>query len=371
MASAADSEKPGCSDGSRSAGLIGNLGAERAVFNGQTLRTRLVRDEFCKRLGVANTHCADSALIARRPLHVLAEIVRCFRHSDVVCVMPGERGLRALMPLFLLLRSLFHRPVHYLVVGGWLPAFLRERPRLCAMVARLDGLHVQSRRMQRELSQLGIDHVYLLPNFRDFSPPALHLEAPPMRHGTAPLKLVFLSRVIPEKGLALCVEIVDALNAARPDAPVVTLDIYGPVAEAHRGWLDGLLANARSAIRQHGPVQPEHVVSTLAAHDVLLFPTWYSGEGFPGVIVEAYAAGIAVVASDWQDNAEVVEDGVTGRVVATGDRQALQQAILELLSAPQRLAEMKRAARARAASFHVDQIIPALLHRLKLIEVGA
>ncbi|MGY6629518.1 MAG: glycosyltransferase family 4 protein [Wenzhouxiangella sp.] len=356
--------------GSRSVGLIGNLGGTVDVFNGQTLRTRLVRDEFAKRLGMAHTNFADSALIGRAPARVLGAIIRCFRRSDVVCIMPGERGLRVLLPLFLLLRRVFRRPVHYLVVGGWLPAFLRQRPRLCAMAASLDGLHVQSQRMQRELAELGIEQVHYLPNFREFPPSVPNAEPTSSEPGTRPLKLVFLSRVIPEKGVALCVDAVAAINAGHDLAPRVTLDIYGPVAKAHQDWLEKLLADAGSVVRRYDPVPPEQVVSTLAAYDALLFPTWYSGEGFPGVIVEAYAAGIPVVASDWQDNSEVVEHGVTGCVVATGDSQALQDAILELLEAPAHLKQMKRAASERAAAFHVDQVMPELLRRLQLIEVG-
>ena len=352
----------------RCVGLIGNLGSVADAFDGQTIRTRLVRDEFLKRLGGGNVRTADTALIVRRPWKVLSCILNCFREADVICIMPGERGLRMLIPLFLRLRRYYRRPVHYLVVGGWLPVFLEDKPRLCRQVAQLDGLHVQSRRMQRELKSLGMRDLYYLPNFRKFSPPAA-CSGESAKSPAGVLKLVFLSRVIPEKGLAPCVRAVQAINSSR-FSPSVTLAIYGPVGADHQAWLDELLKICPASVDYCGAVAPDKVIGTLAEHDVLLFPTWYDGEGFPGVIVEAYAAGIPVIASDWQDNAEVVESGVTGQLAATGDENALREAIIQLLDNPARLAGMKQAARERARCFHVDEVIPDLLDRL-LLKAGS
>ena len=349
--------------------LIGNLGTAEFLPNGQTLRTKLVRDQFIERLGDSRVFTANTAEIRRRPLRVLSGVLKCFRNSEVICIMPGERGLKVLMPLLVLLRRLYKREVHYLVVGGWLPAFLKDKPRLCRKVAQLDGLHVQSRRMKRDLEALGISRLDYLPNFRDFSLQLLATRQI-LQSEAAPLKLVFLSRVIPEKGLALCVNAVRAINSAS-DTLRVSLAIYGPVSNAHQHWLDDLLRVCPAAVDYYGSLAPEKVISTLSNYDVLLFPTWYAGEGFPGVIVEAYAAGIPVIASDWQDNSEAVESGVTGQLVATGDEVALREAIIQLLEQPARLKRMKQAARERARRYHVDEVIPGLLGRLSLIEKSA
>ena len=344
--------------------LIGNLGASELQLNGQTLRTRLVRDQFIRRLGSSRVSTADTAQIGRRPLWVLVALHRCFRDCEVVCIMLGQRGLRILIPLLAWWRRIYGREVHYLVVGGWLPAFLADKPGLCRRVGKLDGLHVQSGRMERDLRQLGITRVEYLPNFRDFSATPLSESKLEHQEGTE-LKLVFLSRVIPEKGLALCVQAVKEINSA-PDSLRVSLSIYGPVSDAYQQWLGELLRICPGSVNYQGPLEPQKVVGTLSDYDVLLFPTWYSGEGFPGVIVEAYAAGIPVIASDWQDNGEAVESGVTGQLVKTGDEKALREAIIRLLEQPALLIRMKQAARERGLRYHVDEVIPGLLGRLSL-----
>ncbi|NBB78322.1 MAG: glycosyltransferase [Verrucomicrobia bacterium] len=342
----------------RSIGLIGNLGGDVAVYNGQTLRTRLVRNEIISRLGEDAARTADSSETLGRPLHLLMDLVEVFRGSDVVLIMPGERGLRVLLPLFLLFRRVWNKPVHYLVVGGWLPRFLSTRPILRKAVARLDGLHVQSQRMCRELAGMGLTRVSYLPNFRNFVP-----SAPTESPQDGPLRLVFLSRVIPEKGVALSAESVRIINR-RAETRRVTLDIWGPLNDSHQDWLEGLLQLAPDAIRYCGTVEPAHVVSLLAEYDLLLFPTWYSGEGFPGVVVEAYAAGIPVLASRWQDNKEVIEEGVTGVLVEPHDQAALTTALLHVLEHPSLLTALKKGASERAEMFHVDNVIPALFERL-------
>jgi starch synthase len=51
-------------------------------------------------------------------------------------------------------------------------------------------------------------------------------------------------------------------------------------------------------------------------------------------ICEAAACGVAIVASRIGGIPDVVEDGVTGRLVAAGDSQALAAAVTSLLASP-------------------------------------
>lgn len=74
------------------------------------------------------------------------------------------------------------------------------------------------------------------------------------------------------------------------------------------------------------------VPEVLAALDVFVLPSLW--EGMPLTVLEAMRAGVAVVASDADGNAEVVRDGETGRLVAKGDGPALTAAIRDLIDDP-------------------------------------
>lgn len=84
-------------------------------------------------------------------------------------------------------------------------------------------------------------------------------------------------------------------------------------------------------------------------------------EGFPLVLVEAFAAGLPVVASGHGSLAELVADGITGRHVAPGDVAGLARALRWAVDHPADLARMGRAARAAYATRHTPDAAYARL----------
>jgi glycosyltransferase involved in cell wall biosynthesis len=88
------------------------------------------------------------------------------------------------------------------------------------------------------------------------------------------------------------------------------------------------------------------VANALAALDVLVMPS--RGEPFGMALVEAMAAGVPVVASDSGGPREIVEDGVTGRLFATGDAAALAETLQSLLADPEAARRLAGAGRERA-----------------------
>jgi glycosyltransferase involved in cell wall biosynthesis len=84
----------------------------------------------------------------------------------------------------------------------------------------------------------------------------------------------------------------------------------------------------------------------LGSCDVLLLPSRFDGR--PTVVLQALAMGIPVVASRVGALPEIVEDGVTGVLCEPGRAEAFANALQGLLADRDRLAVMKRAARAYA-----------------------
>ena len=59
-----------------------------------------------------------------------------------------------------------------------------------------------------------------------------------------------------------------------------------------------------------------------------------SHEGLPHVVLEAMVAGTPVIATNVGGTGEVILDGVTGRLIPSGDEAALFAAIKEILENP-------------------------------------
>jgi len=75
---------------------------------------------------------------------------------------------------------------------------------------------------------------------------------------------------------------------------------------------------------------------------MMLFPTYWNGEGFPGVVIDAYIAGILMVASDWNLNKEVVEDGVTGYIIPPRNSQILAEIMTKIVENKEDLNYLKQ-----------------------------
>lgn len=69
------------------------------------------------------------------------------------------------------------------------------------------------------------------------------------------------------------------------------------------------------------------------------------GEGLSGAMRESLAMEVPVVASDLAGNRELVEEGVTGRLVPPGDAAALAEAVLWTLDNPEKAKAMARRGR--------------------------
>lgn len=93
------------------------------------------------------------------------------------------------------------------------------------------------------------------------------------------------------------------------------------------------------------------------AHLFVLSSAW---EGFGNVLVEAMAVGTPVVAMDCPFGpAEIIQDGLNGRLVSERTPHALAQAICEALDDEPQRKRWSQAGRARAAEFHPRKVAEA------------
>ena len=123
---------------------------------------------------------------------------------------------------------------------------------------------------------------------------------------------------------------------------------------------DRLRARYRRDERIHwlGRLSEAEKLSRLRGATIFCAPSLH-GESFGVVLLEAMAAGAAVVASSLDGYRNVATDGVDSVLVEPGDVDALAAALERLLAEPARSAELVRAGLARASEF----AMPALVER--------
>ena len=144
--------------------------------------------------------------------------------------------------------------------------------------------------------------------------------------------ILFLGRVNWKKGL-------DRLLRALPQIDGARLVIAGNDEENYGGVLQGIAANAGVADRVTfaGPVHGADKAALLAGAQLLVLPSY--SENFGNVVLEAMAAGRAVVVTPEVGMAPAVRQSGAG-VVVDGDAATLAKGISQLLSDPTQRADM-------------------------------
>jgi glycosyltransferase involved in cell wall biosynthesis len=146
--------------------------------------------------------------------------------------------------------------------------------------------------------------------------------------------VLFVGRLAVEKGVS------PLLGSAAIEPGIVSIAGDGPMAPmVERAHTSGDVAYL-------GRLAAEEVQLHLKRAAALVVPSiWF--EGFPMVVLEAFASATPVLANNIGSLAEVVEDGTTGRLVDVNDASALAAAIRWFHDHPDEARAMGERARQR------------------------
>lgn len=168
--------------------------------------------------------------------------------------------------------------------------------------------------------------------------------------------IVFVGRHEPRKGLGLLLE----AFALLPESTHLWVVGDGPETGRLRAQFRG-----EARIEWLGPLDDEERAARLAGADVFVAPS-LGGESFGVVLLEAMAAGTAVVASDLPGYR--LAAGPAARLVPAGDRVALAEAVRAVLVDDREREALRDLGRRRAA--HYDMAVIAGLYRDTYLRLG-
>jgi glycosyltransferase involved in cell wall biosynthesis len=180
-----------------------------------------------------------------------------------------------------------------------------------------------------------------------------------------PGRLLFVGRLVEKKGLAVLLAALRRLPAGTFHLRVVG---DGPL----RAQLER--AAAGLPVEFVGALHRDELAREYAAAALLVFPSVAAAggdqDGLPVALLEGMAAGRPVVASDLPGLADAVVDGESGRLVPSGDAEALATAIAELLGDPGTSAALAHGADRRADAYAVDRIGAAYVQLLDWVRTS-
>ncbi|MGW4249833.1 glycosyltransferase family 4 protein, partial [Nocardia sp. NPDC004722] len=118
-----------------------------------------------------------------------------------------------------------------------------------------------------------------------------------------------------------------------------------------------------------GQVSDAEKASAMRSADVYVAPN-LGGESFGIVLVEAMAAGTAVVASDLDAFRRVLRDGTAGQLVPVGDSDGLAEAISSMLTDDARREEYIRTANQVVGEYDWPVVAEQILRVYETVTVG-
>lgn len=341
----------------KSIGICGHFGGNKNFLDGQTVKTKIVTKELEKEFGDDEVKKVDTFGGKRRLVPILLNLISLVVSCKNIIILPAHNSLRIFAPLLAFMNNFYHRKLHYVVIGGWLPEFVSTRKRLQRALMKFDFIYVETNTMKNNLEAIGFSNVIVMPNCKELN----ILEPQGLVYtNEEPYRLCTFSRVMKEKGIEDAVDAVIAVNEEMGRI-AYTLDIYGQIDSNQVEWFRKLEEGFPRYIKYKGLVDFDKTTEVLKDYFMLLFPTYYKGEGFAGTLIDAMAAGVPVIASDWRYNSEIVKDGKIGFII----RENLKAELVKVLSTIDKVNNMKATNLVEAEKYLPKNTIKILLKKIE------
>lgn len=341
-------------------GVCGHFGIGFQMLNGQTIKTKIITDELKHQLGEDQVAVVDTHGGLKAIPKIFGQSWKLFSSCETVVMLPAYNGLRILTPVYSFYNMFFHRKIQYVVIGGWLPSFIEKHKWLTGMLKKFDGIFVETKTMKIELEKQGFQNVQLMPNFKNLpilKPENLNYQI------ERPYKLCTFSRVMKEKGIEDAIKVVTDVNEQIGHI-VYCLDIYGQIDTRYRERFVELQKSFPWYIQYKGKVPFDKSVATLKNYFALLFPTQFYTEGIPGTVIDAYAAGVPVIASMWESFSDVINNNVTGIGYEFSNNKELETILVYIADNPAEWNRLKGATLEEAKNYSPQKAIAPLINKI-------
>lgn len=340
-------------------GIVGHFGFGHKLLNGQTIKVKILSEEFQNELGSENVMTVDTHGGAKRVPAMIGNTITMFRNCENCMVLPAYKGVLVFTPLFSLLNKFYNRKTYYIVVGGWLDSYLNKYKWLEKLLKNYTAICVETTTMKTALEKRGFKNIELVANCKELPELSVHN----LQHSfIEPYALCTFSRVMKGKGIENLIYAIQKVNENAGHV-VYTLDIYGEVWKDYTSEFEAMQKQFPDYIKYKGSVDYDKSVETLKDYFALAFPTLFYTEGIPGTIIDAYAAGLPVISSRWESYSDVVEDNITGFGYEFGSDEALIDTLETIKRNPQKVIDMKEACLRKAKEFSPNAIVGSFIQK--------
>lgn len=342
-------------------GIIGHFGGKENILDGQTIKTKILHEELSKAIDWEIMK-VDTYYKKKNPVKLLIDTFKClFSTKDIIVLLSGN-GMKFYFPILSFFAQKFHTNIYHDVIGGNLDVYVSKYPKFKKYLNSFQINWVETAGMKGKLEKQGIENCEVMPNFKRLSIASIDISK---QKFSEPYRFCIFSRVMREKGIEDAIDAIESINE-EAGKEICSLDIYGRIDDGYVERFEKVLKQVTNAIQYKGMVPYDKSVEAIKDYYALLFPTYWKGEGFPGTIVDAFSAGLPVIATNWNCNGEIVDNGINGILYPNKKIETLKKAI-EFLMSDQKLVEMMKKNCIKSANrFQPDKYIKDIISRIEI-----
>lgn len=341
-------------------GLIGSLCDDRESASGQAVRTTILYNVLCKKYGKQNIYNVNTHGFRLNPIKVIYKTLMCIIKCEHIIVMVHENGRKVFFPILYYAKIILGRKIYHNVIGGSFREYLNKNSNLIKYSKNFNIHWVQMSSQIIKLKEIGLHNVELLPNTKENKILALKEIH---NYEDIVFRFCMCSRISIAKGTEIAIRAIENINKKK-GYKIVTLDIFGKPDDDYIERFNNVIENSSEAIRYCGFIPNDRTVYKLKEYYMLLFPSTYEGEGFPGTFWDAFAAGLPIITTDWHYNSEIVSDNLTGLVYDYRDESMLEKKIEYAINNINNINRMKVACIVEAQKYAPEKVFPIIFKYL-------
>lgn len=302
-------------------GILPNSKDKRSIGGGSTLTKSILDHLDQSRIEYSFFHLKKnfykgSQLIAN--IVILPKLLWLIPKYRTLVIIAGRDFTFSLAPIIVWYASILKKHVIYHNYGGRLYQYYSKLPYLGQLFFKKTAqcckvFVVETKELIERFNKQGFTNVLWVPNSRKRTEEPVNPTEKKIQN-----KYVFISRVTASKGIRELLEGFDQLGDG------YQLKIFGPLDGIKEGEI------TRSNVEYCGLLNPKDVPFTLKDFDFLILPTYYPGEGYPGIIIESLMVGTPVISTYWRSIPEIITNRINGILVPIKNSKAIVEVISEI-----------------------------------------
>lgn len=309
--------------------FIGPTNKGKIPMGGDQFKNRLLLEFLSLNYDVDFLDSVNVIYNPKKLLNLIIKISTLKKYNRVILSLSTGSALKLIYAINFFNSN--HSKLVYWVMGGGFGEFVNGRPNIIKELSKLRCIAIQTNILKLELEKVGLSNVIVVGNLKKFRLDKVHSRMKFIGCSNQEFpRFVFISRISREKGVDLIFEVA-SLIICECNFPF-RVDFYGPIEKSYEtDFLNKLSLNP--SFQYCGYLDffekvEENYDFISSNYDVFLFPTFWKTEGFPGVIIDAMCSGLAVIASNWNSNKEVVDNETNGLLFESQNLQHFKECIL-------------------------------------------